>query len=136
MNPDWPVREKAASEGVCPSKKILYVDDDEHWRDVVATLLQDVGYEVLTAQDATEAMVRTEGGKLSLIILDLNLAGEDGLMLMTFFQRNQPDVPIILYTGMSHDDDTILAMLQQGAHQYVRKGPLADLRQAVQGAVR
>jgi hypothetical protein len=44
-------------------------------------------------------------------------------------------VPIILYTGMSHDDDTILAMLRQGAHQYVRKGPLEDLRKADQRTV-
>jgi DNA-binding response OmpR family regulator len=81
-------------------------------------------------------MRATERVKLALIILDLDLAGENGLMLMKFFQRNQSGVPIILYTGMCHDDDAIKAMLQQGAHQYVRKGALADLRKAVQAAVR
>lgn len=114
---------------------MLYVDDDKDWRDAVATSLQDAGHDVLTAKDATQAMLLTEGVEFGLIILDLDLDGEDGLMLMRFLKRNQPDAPIILYTGLSHDDDAILEMLRQGAHQYVRKGPLADLHQAVQAAV-
>ena len=57
-------------------------------------------------------------------------------MLMRFFKRNQPDVPIILYTGLGHDDEAIQEMLRQGARQYVRKGPLAELLQAVRAAVR
>jgi len=135
MNPHWSVREEHGSADIRASKKILYVDDDKDWRDVVTGTLHDAGHEVLTAKDATEAMVLTEGVKLGLTILDLDLAGEDGLILMKFFKRNQPDVPIILYTGLSHDDNAILAMLKQGAHQYVRKGPLGDLRKAVQAAI-
>jgi len=123
---------KAVSPEARPRTNILFVDDDQDWRDVVAATLRDGGYEVLTAKDATEAIRLTEGAKLGLIILDLDLDGEDGLVLMKFFKRNQPDVPIILYTGLSHDDDAILEMLRQGALQYVRKGPLEDLRQAVQ----
>ena len=140
MTPHWSVSKKPASPPVptdIPArKKMLYVDDDKDWRDVVSTTLQDAGYEVLTAKDATESMRLTEGVKLGLIILDLDLDGEDGLVLMKFFQRNQPDAPIILFTGLSHDDDAILEMLRQGAHQYVRKGPMADLCNAVQMAVR
>ena len=115
---------------------MLYVDDDKDWRDVVAVTFQDAGHEVLTAKDATEAMRLAEGVKLGLIILDLDLDGEDGLVLMKFFKHNQPDVPIILYTSLRHDDEAILDMLRQGAHQYVRKGPLEDLCKAVQGAAR
>ncbi len=111
------------------------MDDDKAWREVVAIALQDAGYEVGTAKDATEAMVLTEGAQLGLIILDLDLGGEDGLMLMKFFKRNQPGVPIILYTGMDHDDDAILEMLRQGAQQYVRKDSLEDLLRAVQATV-
>ena len=133
--PHWSVRKKPAAPDVRTGKKILYVDDDKQWREVVGTFLQHLGYEILTAGDATEAMRLGEGVKLSLIILDLDLAGEDGLMLMKFFKHNQPEVPIILYTDLSHDEEEIRAMLQQGAHQYVRKGLLADLRKVVQAAV-
>ena len=136
VTPHWSVSTKAASPATRTSKKILFVDDDKNWRDIVTTTLQDAGYEALTAKDATEAMRVAEGVQLGLTILDLDLAGENGLMLMKFFQRNQSDVPIIFYTGLNHDEDAIKGMLQQGAHQYVRKGPLADLRKAVQAAVR
>ena len=112
------------------------MDDDKDWRDVVSAALQDAGYKAMTAKDATEAMRLAEGVNLALIILDLDLDGEDGLVLMKFSKRNEPDVPIILYTGLRHDDDAILEMLRQGAHQYVRKGPLEDLCKAVQAAVR
>jgi len=104
-------------------------DDDKGWREIVSVVFEDAGYEVLTAKDATEAMRLTEGVQLASIILDLNLNGEDGLELMKFFQCNQSGVPVILYTGMSHDDDTILAMLRQGAHQYVRQRPIGRLAQ-------
>ena len=109
------------------SKKILFVDDDEHWRSVVAITLTGAGHEVLTAADASQAMALTEGASLGLIILDLNLAGESGLALMKYLRHNQPDVPVILYTGMEHDDATVVSMLQQGASQYLRKGVMEDL---------
>jgi DNA-binding response OmpR family regulator len=136
MTPHWSVKAKQSSPDARPGKKLLYVDDDKDWRDVVAAALQDAGHEVLTAKDATEAMRLTEDATLELIILDLDLDGENGLTLLKFFKLNQPDVPIILYTGLNHDDDAILGMLRQGAQQYVRKGPLADLCKAVQGAAR
>lgn len=112
-------------------KKILFVDDEADWREIVATTLKGVGHDVLTARDASEAMRQTEGVKLGLIILDLNLAGENGVMLLRFLRRNHPDVPIILYTGMEHDEEAVKAMLLQGAAQYLRKGSMEDLVKAV-----
>jgi CheY-like chemotaxis protein len=116
-------------------RTILFVDDDKDWRELVGTSLQDAGYEVLIARDTTEAMVLMEGLTLSLIILDLDLGGENGLMLMSFLRENQPGVPVILFTGLSHDDEQIQVMLKQGAQQYVRKGRLEDLHKAVGAAL-
>lgn len=118
------------------SKKILFVDDDEHWRSIVTIALKEVGHEVLAAADASEAMVLTERVELGLIILDLDLAGESGLNLMKYLRHNQPGVPVILYTGMEHDDATVTAMLTQGANQYVRKGPMELLVSAVRRSFR
>ena len=63
-------------------KKILFVDDDKDWRERVSVCLGDCGYEVLTAPDTTEAVRRPDKATLALIILDLGLAGEDGLVLL------------------------------------------------------
>jgi CheY-like chemotaxis protein len=120
----------------CRDKRILFVDDDEGWRLVVSTFLQDAGGKVLTAEDGTGAMSQAEGARLDLVILDLDLDGESGLELMKYLRRNHPDTPMILYTGQSHDDAAIQAMLRLGAFQYLRKGPLEELRLAIQMALK
>jgi DNA-binding response OmpR family regulator len=117
-------------------KKILFVDDDENWRVKVASSLKGTGHEVLAAKDATEAMLQAETGKLGLIVLDLDLAGEDGLVLMKFLRRNHPDVPVILFSDTEHDEEAVKGMLLQGAHQYLRKGSTEELVRAVRRSFR
>lgn len=112
-------------------KRILYVDDDADWRDVVTTGLSETGYEVRAVSDATEALSECEGEQFALFILDLDLAGESGLVLMNFLQLNHPNVPILLYTGMENEPEAIQKMRRQGASQYLRKGALSELAQAV-----
>jgi DNA-binding NtrC family response regulator len=117
-------------------KKILFVDDDEHWRLVVETSLNDAGYRVKTASGAGDAILQLDQARPDLIILDLDLGGENGLMLMKFVRQHLPDVPVLLYTGMEHDNQFVQRMLQQGAHQYLRKGAPQQLLQAVEAALK
>jgi DNA-binding response OmpR family regulator len=46
-----------------------------------------------------------------LIILTLDLSGEGGQKLLKSLKRNQPDVPVILHTGLKRENDAILALL-------------------------
>jgi DNA-binding NtrC family response regulator len=117
-------------------RKILFVDDEPEIRSLVATSLAGVGYEVLTAADASETLSLAEGTDLGLIILDLNLAGESGFGLMKFLQHNHPGVPIIIYTGEEHDHAQVEAIMQQGAYRYVQKGTIEALVAAVCSALR
>ena len=113
-------------------KKILFVDDESDWRSVVATTLKDVGHETMVAKNGSEAMKLADGAQLGLIILDMDLAGEDGLSLMRYLRRNHPDVPVVIYTGLDHDEEAIRNILRNGATRYVRKGTLEELVSAVQ----
>jgi DNA-binding response OmpR family regulator len=117
-------------------KKILFVDDEKDWRVTVETWLIESQYHVLLAADATEAMEKADGAKLGLIILDLNLKGEKGISLVKYLRRNHPDVPILLFTGMQHDDFEIQKMLEQGAHQYLQKGTRQEFLSAVKRSFR
>src|SRR5215813_8189761 len=104
-------------------QRILCVDDEKDWRAVVEITLRDAGYHVVTAADATEAMDKAENFRPQLLILDLNLAGENGMMLMKFMKGNNPDLKVIIYTGTEQDGETIMKSLEQGVHSYLRKGP-------------
>ena len=108
------------------------MDDEADLLLTLGDLLRVKGYNVLVASDASHALKQIEQ-KVSLIILDINLAGEDGLQLMDFLKANRPQVPIILYTGMSHDDDQVKSFLERGASSYVSKGePVASLLFAIE----
>ena|SRR6266404_5097296 len=110
------------------SKQVLLIDDDQTWLTLAGASMQQAGYNVLGARDASQAMEMA--GKadtdLGLIVLDLNLGGESGLTLMKFLRRNHPGVPVLIYTCMDHDDSTIRAMLDMGADQYLHKGRIEE----------
>lgn len=118
-------------------KKVLFVDDEPQWRTTVETWLKDAKYDALIAADATEALEKADGQRLGTIILDYNLGqGEKGVDLVKFLRRNHPDVPIIIYTGMTHDEYEIKKMLEQGAHQYLKKGTREELLNALKRSFR
>lgn len=125
----------AARRANAPKKTVLFVDDEGDWRFIAGSVLQDAGFNVLTAKDAAEALRRMESVKLDAIVLDLNLAGENGLLLMEFLKQKHPGVPILLYTGMDHDAAKIQEMLKSGAKQYLRKGSMAELCNALKSMV-
>jgi Response regulator containing CheY-like receiver, AAA-type ATPase, and DNA-binding domains len=109
------------------SRQVLIIDDDKTWLELAGSALQNAGYNVLTAHNGSEALEKAGEGKVGLIVLDLNLAGESGLTLMNYLKRNHPEAAILLVTGMDHDDITIRSMLDMGADQYLRKGSMEEL---------
>ena len=112
---------------------ILIVDDEKDILHLAGDYLRANGFTVLTAMDADRAMRQLDENKVGILILDVNLAGEDGLSLMKFIKPNHPDIPIILYTGLTHDAKQVKAMLAKGADCYVDK---AQPKEALLFAVR
>ncbi len=108
------------------AKHILFVDDEGEVRLTASRFFRQHGYKVSTAESADEALRVADGAPIQAIILDVNLGGEDGLKLMPFLKRNHPSVPIILYTGVVHDDEMIKKFLSEGAFRYLAKGTSFD----------
>jgi CheY-like chemotaxis protein len=117
------------------SKRVLFVDDEGDWREVAGAYLEEAGFEVVTARDVAETFHRSQKTRLDAIILDVNLAGENSVLLMELLKQSHPGVPIIVYTGLDQHDGAVQAMLRQGARQYLRKGTMGELCQAVRDAV-
>jgi len=107
--------------------RVLFVDDDKDWRDMVAASLAAAGFDVLAVSDGSEAMAQATDPSLGLMIVDEDLAGESGRMLSRFLRHNHPDVPTLLYTTTEREADTTLELRSQSADQSLPKGSMEEL---------
>ena len=101
------------------SDLILVVDDEEDMRDIVRTLLEINGFDVLEAASAEEMFDKIDTHDISLIILDIGLSESDGLTAMKE-TRLKNDIPIVLLTGKGDVIDKVLG-LELGADDYITK---------------
>ncbi|HEX6138721.1 MAG TPA: response regulator [Casimicrobiaceae bacterium] len=99
--------------------RILIVDDDASVREMLAEYLGAHGYEVAQADRGTAMREAVEASLPDVVLLDINLPGEDGLTLARFL-RERYDVGIIMVTGASDIVDRV-AGLEVGADDYVAK---------------
>ena len=101
------------------STHVLIVEDDEVARTKLAAYLETAGHRVSEAIDGRGLRQVMASDPVDLVLLDINLPGEDGLDL-TRFIRASYDVGIILVTGRTDDIDRILG-LEIGADDYITK---------------
>lgn len=103
-----------------PGPHILVVDDDQEIRDLLARFLARHGLRVTTARDGIEMARLLDERRIDLIVLDLMLPGEDGLVLTRRLRETRPTLPIVMLTAMGEDTDRIVG-LEMGADDYVAK---------------
>jgi two-component system alkaline phosphatase synthesis response regulator PhoP len=88
-------------------KKILMADDDPDVIEVVSMLLEDEGYEMVTAKDGAEALEKMKQESPDLIILDLLMPRVDGFAVFSSLQ--EPDfeqwskTPVIILTSVREE---------------------------------
>lgn len=101
---------------------ILIVDDDLEIRTLLAEYLSANGYQASTAMDGDGLNDAMATANIDLIVLDLNLPGEDGLSLCRKLraQPAQANLPVIMLTARGEPLDRILG-LEMGADDYLAK---------------
>ncbi|MCD7098961.1 response regulator transcription factor [Stenotrophomonas sp. MMGLT7] len=99
--------------------RLLVVDDDVDIRTLLAEQLGRAGYQVGTASDGAQMRQVLEREHVDLIVLDLNLPGEDGLTLCRDL-RARSATPVIMLTARSEPIDRVLG-LEMGADDYLPK---------------
>jgi two-component system phosphate regulon response regulator OmpR len=100
-------------------QRVLIVDDDAEIRQTTAEYLSGHGYEVALAADGAAMRAAFAQGIPHLVLLDLNLPGEDGLSLTRWLRANH-DVAIIMVTGAGEVVDRVVG-LEVGADDYLPK---------------
>ena len=99
--------------------RILIVEDDPVTRGLINAYFEKAGYQVFEASNGTEMWNSLTETNVDLVLLDINLPGEDGFSL-TKNLRYKSDIGIILVTARKEDIDRIIG-LELGADDYVTK---------------
>jgi two-component system response regulator RegA len=102
------------------SEKILLVDDEKDFLDVMSERIEARGMEVTTAESAVKALKQVESGGFDAIILDLMMPGMDGLETLKAIKKKNPDLQVILLTGHATIEKGIEAM-KLGAMDFLEK---------------
>jgi EAL domain-containing protein (putative c-di-GMP-specific phosphodiesterase class I) len=118
--------------------RVLAVDDDRAVLRALTRTLERAGHEVRAIDDgrtACEALSRMRPHEIDVVVADISMPGADGLEVMRHAHRMDPDLPVLLMTGLPTVESAVQA-LEQGALRYLLK-PLdpAALIDAVAKAV-
>jgi DNA-binding NtrC family response regulator len=100
--------------------KLLIVDDELIVRDSLGKWFREEGYEVGTAESASEALTRLAEQRWDLALVDIKMPGTDGIELQRRMRETDPDVTVIIMTGYASVETAVQA-LKNGAYDYVTK---------------
>src|SRR2546426_6547121 len=100
--------------------RIMVVDDDANMRDLMNTLLESEGYEVIPAESAAAAQAAFEGPQPDAVLLDLQLPDGHGLDLLPSIKKQWPETEVIVLTGNATFDAAVEAT-KRGAYHFQNK---------------
>jgi DNA-binding NtrC family response regulator len=101
-------------------EKVLLVDDEKDFLEVMAERMATRGIDVTTASSAAEAIKLVETESFDAIIVDLMMPEMDGIETLKRMKTNQPETQVILLTGHATLDKGIEAM-KEGAIDFLEK---------------
>jgi CheY-like chemotaxis protein len=100
---------------------VLVVDDSAAMRRYLRVLLELESYQVETATNGAEAVRRVkEGCSPTIVLLDVEMPGMDGLKTLRQLRRLRPDLKVIMCSGVD-DPRTARRALLLGAQAYITK---------------
>ena len=93
----------------------MVVDDTDHVREMLATMLELDGFDVVAkVASGPEAIAKVEGAEPNIVVMDYKMPDMDGITATRRLRELAPSVPVILYTA--YIDDTIeVAAREAGA---------------------
>jgi len=100
--------------------KILLVDDEKDFVDVLAERLENRGFQVRTAGNGAEALTALKEEQADVVILDVLMPGMGGMEALEEIKKLSPLVEVMMLTGHA-TIDTAIDGLRLGAYDYLMK---------------
>ena len=114
------------------TSRVLIVDDEEQICELYGLFFEHEGIPVSHANSSSECLTKLKSERPDVVLLDINLAEEDGLDLLTAIKTACPQTRVVMMTGMGFVEDFLREALNRGADGYVSKGlPRDELINAV-----
>lgn len=85
-------------------RKILIVDDEVDFIDLMKTRLEANGYEVIDSNNGKDALVRVKEDKPNAILLDIMMPELDGLSVLKEIRAKDATLPVFILTAFSNED--------------------------------
>ena len=101
---------------------VLIVDDEKNYPLILSAVLQDVGYETLTANSGMEALeiLNHANADVDLVLTDMKMPVMDGIELLEKIKAINPHLPVMMMTAYGTVEKAVEAM-QKGAYNYILK---------------
>lgn len=100
--------------------KVLLVDDEKEFTDVLAERLETRDFEVAKAFSGDEALALLKGQNIDVVVLDVLMPGKDGLATLQEMKQMKPIVEVIMLTGHATVETAVEGM-KIGAFDYLMK---------------
>jgi len=103
--------------------RILLVDDNANGLKARKTVLEDLGYGIVTASNGHDALERFAPQKFDLVVTDYKMPRMDGLELIVNLRKLQPELPIVLISGfvdslgLNEENTNADAVIQKSANE-------------------
>ena len=108
------------------NKRVHFIDDDPTAGDLFRRFARNKDYEIIVFKNPLEALQDIRKNSSDLVITDLSMPGMSGLELLESIRQTDIEVPVIMITGFSTEDNAIKA-LRLGATDFIKKPYDADV---------
>ncbi len=100
--------------------RILIVDDEPVIREVLHERLSNAGFDCQVARNSAEALKQIRSAPYNLVLSDIAMPGGDGISLLRQIKNEQPDLDVVMLTGVV-DVETAIRAIRLGASDYLTK---------------
>jgi DNA-binding NtrC family response regulator len=100
--------------------RILLVDDEKDFVEMLTLRLQEIGEEVLQAYSGLESLEKLKETEIDVVILDVKMPGMDGIETLQEIKKRYPLVEVIMLTGHGTIETAVQGM-KLGAYDFLIK---------------
>ena len=100
----------------------LVVDDNRLLNRFLTTFLRSKGHAAASLTDSSKVESWLDLNPCDCVILDIGMPKLDGITLISIIRAKYAELPIVMFTGLGYDEETMQLARRAGANGYVSKG--------------